>query len=139
MTRTSASLLSASPRHNTLSIAEPRRKREPEPQPELPHIERAPIVRKRGTIIKAFSAYEMAVAKARKMKGRPGAYAAAAGARADAVTAGDNAGTGLWAHYDARSELADLERVQKVSATRTLTERQTAEATIQTAPWLSWP
>lgn len=26
-------------------------------------------------------------------------------------TAGDNAGTGLWAHYDARSELADLERV----------------------------
>lgn len=86
MTRTSASLLSASPRHNTLSIAEPRRKREPEPQPELPHIERAPIVRKRGTIIKAFSAYEMAVAKARKMKGRPGAYAAKCGVK-DAMTA----------------------------------------------------
>lgn len=76
MTRTHASLRFASPRHNTLSIAEPRRKREPEPQPELPHIERPAIVRKRGTVMKAFSAYEMAVAKARKMKGRPGAYAA---------------------------------------------------------------
>jgi hypothetical protein len=86
MTRASMSLRFASPRHNTLiSIAEPRRKVAPEPQPELPHIERAPIVRKRGTILRAFTAYEIAQAKARKLKGRPGVYAAKCGVR-DAMT-----------------------------------------------------
>lgn len=73
---TRAALRFASPRHNTLSIAEPRVKAAPEPQPELPHIERAPIERRRTTIMRAFSAYEQAQAKARKLVGRPGAYAA---------------------------------------------------------------
>jgi len=84
--RASASLLTASPRHNTLSIAEPRVKAVPEPQPELPHIERAPIERRRATIMKAFSAYEIALAKARKLEGRPGAYAAKVAVK-DAMTA----------------------------------------------------
>jgi hypothetical protein len=86
MTRASMSLRFASPRHNTLSIAEPRVKAAPEPQPELPHIERAPIVRKRATVMKAFTAYEIALAKARKLKGQPGAFAAKV-ARQDAMTA----------------------------------------------------
>lgn len=87
MTRASMSLRFASPRHNTLiSIAEPRRKVAPEPQPELPHIERAPIVRKRATVMRAFTAYEIALAKARKLRGQPGAYAAKVAVR-DAMTA----------------------------------------------------